>query len=743
MTVPSKGIIQLLLRFITKLILVEKRLYLLALVLLSAYYQSFAQKPNEKYQYHIRPSTSEIRIDGIADESAWKETEVAKDFFMMQPMDTSFANARTEVRMTYDRQNLYILVTNYKSIPGSLVVESLKRDFSFNKNDNFLMFMDTFDDRTNGFTFGSNAAGAPWDGQQVDGGAVDLSWDNRWFTKVKNDDEKWVWEASIPFKSIRYKPGISRWGINFSRLDLSISEKSAWAPVPRQFASANLAYTGVLVWDQPPPNPGPNISVIPYTAARISKNHASGTPSISKVNFGGDLKVGITPSINLDLTVNPDFSQVDVDVQQTNLERFELFFPERRQFFMENADIFANFGYATFRPFFSRRIGLGVPIQFGARLSGKLDKNWRIGLLDTQTAAQDSLPSHNFAVFALQRRVFSRSNIRFMFINKQAINYSEEKNGYYNAYNRNLGAEFNLASANNLWTGKALVFKSFSPGSKPEEWSHAADISYNKANLFGQWQHEYVGSDYNAEVGYIPNATRGKYYKIGPSIGYLFFVKSSLLNSHGPKLTGSVFWDNHFKYSDSEIALNYNFTFNNRATASVWVSDSYVRLLQPFDPTNTGKEKLAAGTEHKWNTAGFEFVSTPQKVFTYTLAGRYGSYYAHGFRTNLRADLGYRFQPYASVAFSGNYNNIEQPSGSTHLWLIGPRIDVTFRNNLFLTTFVQYNNQAKNVNLNTRFQWRYKPASDLYLVYTDNYLPENFHVKNRALVLKFTYWWNI
>lgn len=278
---------------------------------------------------------------------------------------------------------------------------------------------------------------------------------------------------------------------------------------------------------------------------------------------------------------------------------------------------------------------------------------------------------------------------------------------------------------------------------RSEEWSHAADISYNKANLFGQWQHEYVGSDYNAEVGYVPNITRGKYYKIGPSIGYLFFIKSSVLISHGPKLTGSMYWDRNFKHSDSELILNYNFNFKSRATGLIWLADNYVKLLQPFDPTNTGKEKLATGTEHNWKTVGFEYVSAPQNVFTYTLAGRYGSYYAKGSRTNFRSELGYRFQPYAAVAFAGNYNRIVLPSSTTDLWLLGPRIDVTFRNNLFFTTFVQYNNQAKNVNLNTRFQWRYKPASDLFLVYTDNYLPENFHVKNRALVLKFTYWWNI
>lgn len=705
----------------------------------------FAQKPNDRYRYHIRAATGEIKPDGIANDLAWTDAKTATDFFMVTPMDTSFAKCRTEVKMCYDKQNIYILVVNYKPVRGSLIVESLKRDFTFGKNDNFLLFMDTFDDRTNGFSFGANAAGAPWDGQMGDGGTVDLSWDNKWVSGVKNDDEKWVWEAAIPFKSIRYKPGITEWGINFSRQDLTVSEKSAWAPVPRQFPSANLAYTGVLVWDQPPPNPGANISVIPFAATRVTRDYENKVPVKYKPTIGGDVKIGLTPSLNLDLTVNPDFSQVDVDVQQTNLNRFELFFPERRQFFLENADLFANFGYASIRPFFSRRIGLGVPIQFGARMSGKLNKNWRIGALDVQTASQDSTPKNNYAVFALQRQVLARSNIRFLLVNRDVVGYSPEKNFRTNRYNRNVGAEFNLASANNLWTGKLMFLKSFTPGKTSDDFIHAADLKFSKASFFWQWQHEYVGANYNAEVGYVPNATRNGYYKINPTIGYLFFIKSPRIISHGPKLITNMFWDKKMDLSDREMTFSYNVNFINRATVSAYVVNNYVRLLRPFDPTNLGREKLATGTTHNWNVAGFEVISGPQNNFTYTFAGLTGGYYQNGRRTNLRTELGYRFQPYVALTMAANYNDIHliAPWNRTQLWLFGPKLDVTFRNNLFLTTYLQYNNQAENVNLNARLQWRYKPASDLFIVYTDNYLPENFMVKNRALVLKFTYWWNL
>ncbi|MES3019215.1 MAG: carbohydrate binding family 9 domain-containing protein, partial [Bacteroidota bacterium] len=215
---------------------------------------TIAQKKNASYELKLKPASSEIRIDGVADERTWADANVASNFFMVQPMDTSFAKVRTDVMMSYDKENLYIIAICYHQ-PGSYFVESLRRDFAFNKNDNFLLFMDPFNDKTNGFSFGSNAAGAQWDGIMYDGSKVDLSWDNKWVSVVKNYEDKWIFEAAIPFKSIRYKPGITEWGINFSRLDLKSTEKSSWAPVPRQFATASLAYTGNMIWDQAPPVP--------------------------------------------------------------------------------------------------------------------------------------------------------------------------------------------------------------------------------------------------------------------------------------------------------------------------------------------------------------------------------------------------------------------------------------------------------------------------------------------------------
>ena len=717
-----------------------------------------AQKKNETYQLHIHRATSPVVVDGSVDDAAWQTAEVVDNFWMVLPMDTSRANIRTDVRMTYDEQNVYLSAVCYHgNVAGPYMVESLRRDWAFARNDNFLVFIDTFEDQTNGFTFGTNAAGAQWDALLYEGGKANLSWDNKWTSAVRNYPDRYVVEMAIPFKTIRYKKGTTRWGINFSRQDLKTTEKSSWTPVPRQFPTASLAYTGVLVWDQPPPQPGPNISLIPYALTGLSRDYQHGVPNKSRLDAGLDAKVAITSSLNLDLTVNPDFSQVDVDQQVTNLDRFELFFPERRQFFLENGDQFTNFGYATIRPFFSRRIGLGgVPIRFGARLSGKLNKDWRLGLMDMQTGMVDAtgLPAQNFAVVALQRRVFARSNVGVLFVNKESLGYTPVLDKpLYSQYNRNLGFEYNLASANNLWSGKAMVLKSFQPGTHDNDAVYAGNLQYNSRYWLLSGQLEAVGKNYTAEAGYVP---RRGYERALAVASYTFLPTGGGIQSHGPLIQSTYYFDPAGRQSDNETYLSYLFTFRSRSTFTGWVATDYVRLLQPFDPTNTGRETLATGTTHHWNAWGTVFTSKPQSLFTYGFTTRYGGYYADGTRLNLTADLGYRFQPFVSLAASVSYNDIRlpQPWGRTTFLLVGPRFDVTMTNTLYLTTFVQYNEQQKNMNLNARIQWRYKPASDFFLVYTDNYLPAFgaqigqdvpglFSVKNRALVLKWTYWWNI
>ena len=705
-----------------------------------------AQKENAAYRLHIRKTDLPIVIDGIIDEEIWEITDVAKDFFMVLPEDGQKAKETSEIRMAYDDKNIYLAAIFFNSFEGQYYVESLKRDFEFGKNDNFLFFIDPFNNQTAGFSFGASVAGAQWDGTMYNGGKVDLNWDSKWISEVKRDKDKWVVEMAIPFKSIRYKKGVTEWGINFSRLDLKSSEKSSWTPIPKQYPTSSLAYSGVLVWDAPPPETGINYSLIPYVLGSVNSTNIDENTTDYDAKFGGDVKFALTSSLNLDLTINPDFSQVEVDQQIANLDRFELFFPEKRQFFLENADLFANFGYATIRPFFSRRIGLEVPIHAGIRVSGNLNEDWRIGIMDMQTASDKDigLPSQNFAAVSLQRKVFSRSSIGLLFVNKESTKYpidTDEYHDLYSKYNRNLGLEYNLASSNNLWQGKAFLFKSFSPDATGNGITQALNLEYNSQKWNWGVQEEYVSENYSAEVGYVP---RTNFIKIRPFLGYLFYPKNKKIFSHGPKWISNYFFDENKKNTDYLNLLRYDINFRNRSSLGFLFINEFVELLEPFDPTGTGKPELPVGSKHYWNALRMTYVSKPQSMFTYSFGGRIGGYYEDGNWFVFTNELGYRFQPYVSLSTSLSYNNISMPApwNTTEFWLVGAKADITFTNKLFFTTLFQYNEQSNNFNLNSRLQWRYKPASDFFIVYTNNQLLPPYSGRTWSLNLKLAYWFN-
>ncbi|GLU43606.1 DUF5916 domain-containing protein [Allomuricauda sp. NBRC 101325] len=706
----------------------------------------FAQKKNADFNIHINKTTETFTIDGKGDEETWKTAEPAQDFYMVLPMDDRKATQPSEIKMAYDDKHIYLLATFFKTPGNTYVVESLRRDFSFGGNDNFLLFMDPFNNLTTGFSFGANAYGAQWDGTMSNGGSIDLNWDSKWVSEVQVLEDKWVVEMAIPFKSIRYEKGVKEWGINFSRLDLSTNEKSSWTPIPRQFPTASLAYTGNLIWDNPPPNQGLNYSIIPYVLGTVGNSTIEDLQYDNEVKVGGDVKLGLSSSLNLDLTLNPDFSQVEVDRQVANLTRFELFFPERRQFFLENADLFASFGYETVRPFFSRRIGLGVPIIAGARVSGNLNRNLRLGLMDMQTDKMDEtgLPSQNFAVLSLQQKVFSRSNIGFIFVNKESLNYnalSDSLQTEYTKYNRNLGIEYNLASADNKYNGKVFMLKSFGPDSSYNGIAQGAHLAYNSRKWNWRIQEEYISDDFVSEVGFVP---RNNYIKFSGSLGYQFLPASETVVSHGPKYSGFYFFDPSMNSTDYVSIVGYQVNFLNRSSVSLDVFNEYVQLLAPFDPTNTGKEELEAGTTHHWNGVFMQYSSKPKSLFTYALTSRLGRYFSGGYRTNLNAQLGYRFQPYARLGATLSYNNLDLPGPwyTTDFWLVGTEADITFTNKLFWNTLFQYNEQNNNFGINSRLQWRYAPASDLFLVFNNNEQLSPLEGNLWSLTLKFTYWFN-
>jgi hypothetical protein len=701
------------------------------------------QVNTDDYRLSIQKTNEKIKIDGVLEEAAWKNAAVAKDFFMITPVDTGKATQFSEARVSFDDENLYIaIIFINNSTQGKYVVESLKRDFSFGKNDNFLVAIDPFNNQNTGFAFGLNAYGAQWDGTMYDGRSVDLNWDTKWYSEVQFDEEKWVCEIAIPFKSIRYNEEITEWGINFSRLDLKASEKSSWAPVPRQFPSVTLAYAGALVWDSPPPKQSSNVSLIPYLSNNLNSQD-NATPN-NTFKVGGDLKYSLTSALNLDVTVNPDFSQAEVDQQVTNLDRFELFFPERRQFFLENGDLFSNFGYTTIRPFFSRRIGLNVPIQGGIRLSGNLDENWRIGIMDIQTRQDEglNLAAENFGVVTLQRKVFDRSNLSVIFVNKQAINLNNDQNNT-SAYNRNVGLEYNYFSADNLWNGKLLFLKSLSPLAKQQGEVFASHIGYQSTRWNWRLQQEYISGNYSAEVGFIP---RNNYIKLQATGGYLYYTnKETPLLSHGPRVGRTYYFDTDFNKKDQTQQLDYLFNFKNRSRFTLGIRRQYIELLTDFDPLRTQIAKLTAGTKHEWNSFTFSYDAKPQNRFTYSAELITGGYYDNGKRNAFLGEFGYRFQPYLELSSLVNYNKIELPApwNTNSFWLLGIKSNLTLTNKIFFSNLFQYNEQLGLWNFNSRFQWRYKPASDIFLVFNSNEISVPNVATGWNLTLKVNYWLNL
>jgi Domain of unknown function (DUF5916) len=720
----------------------------------------------------IKKTSGSIKVDGVLNEVDWQLAAPAGKFIQNFPTDTAFANSQTEARICYDAENIYISAICYQ--PKKYTVRTLKRDFDNTGTDLFAVNIDPFGDRLNGFCFGVNPYGIQKEGQIFNGNAINTDWDNIWQCAVKTMEDRWMVEIAIPFKSLRYKvlEGTNTWYVNFIRNNATQNERSSWIPISRNLLLSDINFTGKLVWSEGLPKIAPNNALIPYVLGEVNKDFSTipAKSAQTKANAGLDAKIGVTASLNLDLTLNPDFAQADVDKQVTDLSRFELFFPERRQFFIENGDLFGSFGSAAgdMNPFFSRRIGLNenskteltekVPIIAGARLSGRINNDWRIGLLNTQTAAfkADSLPSTNFLVAAIQRRVFKRSNIAAIFVNKAGIIDKNTKTDY-NRFNRVGGLEFNYASESGTWFAKAFVSSSFQPKKINDQVTAGLEMGHINDKFLVSPAFYYVGKNYNAEAGYVP---RTGIIQHPMTFSWFFYPKGNAgkkINyiSLGPDY--NVVYDNFLKkFTDWESAVYGKILFQNTAeiTAAL-VRWDYTRLFNDFDPTNKykpGFNVLKAGTAYQYFSNRIGFKTDNRKLLTLEAQSKFGKYFNGNIRS-VQSTIAYRWQPYGVFSIDANYTRIRLPQGfnQADFWIIGAKSEITFTKNIFWTSFVQYNNQVNNFNINSRLQWRFKPLSDFFLVYTDNYFAQDDKMlnytalgkKNRAIVLKLNYWLNL
>lgn len=720
---------------------------------------AYPQMSVNPYQLSAKSVTEKIQIDGELNEAFWQDAPKVQNFFQSFPYDTSFAISKTEAMVGYDDVYLYVAAICYEIDGFRHVTQTLRRDFNSGQNDCFLLYLDPFGDQTNGFSFGLSALGVQSEGLIVNGNEFAGDWDNKWYGEVKRYEDRYTVEMAIPFKTLRFKPENQKWGINFARADRKINEVSSWKPVPRNFGVSSLAFVGELIWEKPLAKTGSNISVIPYLAAQTSRNQLAKTPQKYAMQAGADMKVALTSALNLDLTVNPDFSQVEVDAQVTNLDRFEIFFPERRQFFLENQDLFSRFGFSRIRPFFSRRIGIGQdtttglivqnPILYGARLSGKLDRNWRVGFLNMQTGkvASKGIEGQNYTVATFQRQVFGRSNIGGIVVNRaRTSNATDNFMLESGDFTRIVGLDYNLLSKDNKWQGKFFYHQLLTPVSKAQQYAHASYLQYATPNVRISWNHEYVGKNYTAnDVGFIP---RNDHWRLEPNGTYRFYPKKkgAKINNHGPETYHNFFWTTAGKLTDRFNEIGYYANYNSSAFAGIWYANQYIYLRTAFDPSGKGSktDTLPAGTGYTMHRLEMNYRTNNRKRIFGGINGTIGQFY-NGNLLTLNGDITCLVRPYGAFTVRVNYNNLFLPApwGNSVFWLVGPRLDLTLTRSIFFTLFTQYNLQADNLNLNARLQWRFKPVSDLFIVYTDNYFAETLKVKNRALVLKLTYWLNL
>lgn len=712
---------------------------------------SFTQSDTTRFDRKslvIHALSGEISLDGEITEEAWHDVPKADDFMVAFPIDGVKASVDTEVLIGYTHDGLYIAATMYDS---DQVVGTLKRD-QFGQGDGFIAVIDPVNKKTNGYAFGVSAGGAQTE-LILSNDNGDDSWDNKWFSGSKQYADRWTVEMFIPFKTLRYDPANLIWGINFVRLETGMNETHVWSPVPRQFDPGDLGYLGEITWDNLPDQQSANIALIPYlTADANGKFREDGPPS--GIDVGADAKIGITRSLNLDLTVNPDFSQVDVDALVTNLTRFNIFFPERRQFFLENADLFSDYGLFANQPFYSRRIGLDpfgntVPITYGARLTGNLTPKLRIGAFNMHQKGSDQSPGQNFSSVTTQYSIGKRSTIKGLFLNRQAYDGSKAIAG---DFGRNIGGEINLSTPDGKWSGQGGYIHSLKEG-----------FSDNNRHVYGRFDYagerfrtflfvQDLGENYFADMGFnarINNfdPTTGEivrigYTQIGNMLNYYIYPKDSeKVNYHWSGVENFVIVNHGGLLNDWYTRFRHFIFFQNTSQLRFRINHQYQNLVFPFALT---ENPLPAGEYDIWEF-NVQFNTDTRKDVGLSMFSVYGEFYNGTKLTNI-ADVYLRRQPWGNFSIGVEHNAIRLPDeyGDLDITLLTARAELNFSTTMFWTTFLQFNTQSQRMNVNTRLQWRYAPMSDLFLVYTDNYTTiDRLTPTGRTFVLKASYWLGI
>jgi hypothetical protein len=717
--------------------------FVLALIVPIAQVQ--AQTNRERFSVEAHRADKAPRIDGVLDDQMWQSAAVIDQFFQQEPREGAPATERTEVRLLYDPRHLFIAVHAYDSQPSGIVATEMRRDANrILDEDNFQVIIDTFNDSRNGYMFVTSPLGAKLEQQISEEGQgnvrgttsnINRNWDGVWDAAARITEDGWIAEIAIPTATLRFGDSDDQtWGINFMRNIRRNNEQVFWAPIPKAYGLTRVSLAGTLTGLRSLSH-GLDLKLKPFLVTGLRRQRPSSLSTTTSLlhDIGFDGKYGVTSGLNLDVTITTDFAQVEADQQQINLTRFSLFFPEKRDFFLENAGMF-NMGTTADEAdlFFSRRIGLSdsgqeIPILAGTRLTGKAGKN-NIALLDIQTERAFRDSGDNFLVGRYSRDVLQRSRVGALFVNKESVNGSPH-------FNRTIGADANLAVTRALQVN-SFIAKTSTPGVADGDMALYGRVAYRTRewNLYAQYID--LQDNFNPEVGFVPRR--------GVRISRAFI-------SPTPR-PGKA----HIRLMEPMFIVTYTTDQNNRLVTrqlhhmlGVTLDDgSFInvileRWLDVLDePFRIQKNVTIPAGTYRFHELVLTYNTNPARRlyerFTYTPKQFYG-----GDRHDINTTVGFRGSSQFSSEVQYQRNDVNLPYGQFVVNLGILRVDYAMSPRMTLRSLTQYNSSTHEVSSSIRFNFIYRPGSDLYVVYNDlqqTGFPQGvFAASDRQFMIKFTY----
>jgi Domain of unknown function (DUF5916) len=700
-------------------------------------------------------------IDGLLDERGWEQATPIGDFVQSEPTEGQPATERTDVRLLYDNKMLYIGVMCFDSDPSRIVATDSRRDSSLVGQDSFQLILDTYHDRQNGFIFGTTPVGLQYDaqvrneGETLRGGppsglgggnttgagaGVNANWDAPWEVKTRVTDTGWTAEFAIPLRSLRYGPAPQLWGVNFVRTIERKRESVYWSPVSRIYTLARLSSAGELRGlDVPAPR---DFKLMPYASGSTNRNFTSASQGqYDKTReWGIDGKLGVTSSTTLDLTYNTDFAQVEVDEQQINLTRFNLLFPEKRPFFLENRGLFAVGRPGEIDLFFSRRIGISdsgalVPIQGGARLTGKA-RGTNIGLLNMQTDEVGSAWANNFTAARVSKDLRNRSGLGAIAVSRVGTGSLAGDNNW----NRTFGVDGKLG-IHEAVTLSAFAARTQTPGATGREHAYSTAFEFRQRKYESTLSYAEVGEDFNPEVGFLER-TDG--YRQG-SMTLRRHIRTAGLAKLGlrelePHASYESYWGFDGLQETATLHIDNRWDFENGySLASTALNVQYEGLRKPFEvypgvivPAGHYRSPYflmnSSTDRRKWISGSFNV----------NIGG-----FLSGSQVSIAPTLNIRQEGRLTSSVRLTRNDIDLPQGKFVTNLASARMTYNFSTLINASTLVQYNDRTRRWSTNLRFTWLRTAATGLYVVYNDTEAFNGIGPVNRAFIIKYSHLFDV